>query len=258
MMKEKLKEIIKEAGELLKKGFYSDKDITHKGTKDLVTQYDIAIEEFLISRFTQEFKEFNIIAEESYNMDMVFDNSIIIDPIDGTTNFANGVPHCAISVGVYKDKKPFIGIVYNPILDEIFEATINKGAFKNGKKITVSQEKDFQKSLLSSGFPYSSDSNKEDLNDVLQKLKCILPLCQDLRRFGSASLDLCYVASGMIEGYYEMNLKAWDVSAGIIILNEAGGKVSSLDGSEYKLFEDKYIVASNSYIHDTFIKNLNQ
>jgi myo-inositol-1(or 4)-monophosphatase len=255
-MKQKLKKIIQEAGEILKEGFYSEKEITHKGTKDLVTKYDVAIEKFLIEKFSREFSEFNIIAEESDDGSVEFNDSIIIDPIDGTTNFANGVPHTAISVGVYKDKKPFIGIVYNPILDELFEAQIGCGAFKNGKRISVSNEKIFQKALISSGFPYSSSENKQDLDDVIHKLKTILPLCQDLRRFGSASLDLCYVASGMLEGYYEMNLKAWDVSAGIIIINEAGGKVTGLEGKQYQLFKDKYIVASNGFIHDKLIGNL--
>jgi myo-inositol-1(or 4)-monophosphatase len=256
MNKDRLKEIIKEAGEILKEGFYSEKEISHKGTKDLVTKYDVAIEKFLIEKFSEEFSEFNIIAEESDDGSVEFRDSIIIDPIDGTTNFANGVPHTAISVGVYKNQKPYIGIVYNPILDELFEAEIRKGAFLNGKQISVSTENEFQKALISSGFPYSSSENKDDLDEVIHKLKVILPLCQDIRRFGAASLDICYVAKGMLEGYYEMNLKAWDVSAGIIILSEAGGKFTNIGGDEYKLFEEKYIVASNSKIHKEMLENL--
>lgn len=256
-MKEKLKEIIKEAGKILYEGFYSNKDVTFKAKKDLVTKYDVAVENFLKEAFSKEFKDFNIIAEESDNTNIEFSNSIIIDPIDGTTNFVNGVPHTAISVGVYKDKKPYIGIVYNPILDEMYEAVINKGAYLNGKKIEVSKENDFQRALLATGFPYSSGTNEDDLNDVIKKIKTILPKCQDIRRLGSAAIDLCMVARGTYEGYYEMNLKAWDVSAGIIILSEAGGKISSLDGSSYKLFEDKYIVATNGFIHNDLIKNLN-
>lgn len=256
-MKNKLIEIIKEAGEILKEGFYTKKDVTFKAKKDLVTKYDVGIENFLKEKFSKEFSDFNIIAEESDNSKIEFNNSIIIDPIDGTTNFVNGVPHTAISVGVYKDKKPYIGIVYNPILNELYEAKIGEGAFLNGKRLTVSAENDFQKALISTGFPYTSGTNEDDLNDVIKKIKDILPLCQDIRRLGSASIDLCMVARGTYEGYYEMNLKAWDVSAGILILTEAGGKVSSIDGSEYKLFEDKYIVATNSEIHDSLITNLN-
>ena len=256
-MKKELIKIIKKAGKILKKGYYSNKDVTFKAKKDLVTKYDVAVENYLKKKFSKKFKEFNIIAEESDNTLIEFNNSIIIDPIDGTTNFVNGVPHTAISVGVYKDKKPYLAIVYNPILDELYEAKIGKGAYLNGKKLEVSKEENFQKALIATGFPYSSGTNSDDLNDVIKKLKDILPLCQEIRRLGSASIDLCMVAKGTFEGYYEMNLKAWDVSAGILILTEAGGTVSTIDGSEYKLFEDKYIVATNGKIHDELIKNLN-
>ena len=256
-MKKELIKIIKKAGKILKKGYYSNKDVTFKAKKDLVTKYDVAVENYLKKKFSKKFKEFNIIAEESDNTLIEFNNSIIVDPIDGTTNFVNGVPHTAISVGVYKDKKPYLAIVYNPILDELYEAKIGKGAYLNGEKLEVSKEDNFQKALIATGFPYSSGTNSDDLNDVIKKLKDILPLCQDIRRLGSASIDLCMVAKGTFEGYYEMNLKAWDVSAGILILTEAGGTVSTIDGSEYKLFEDKYIVATNGKIHNELIKNLN-
>ncbi|QKJ22011.1 inositol monophosphatase family protein [Poseidonibacter lekithochrous] len=256
-MKEKLIEIVKEAGEILKDGYFSKKDVTFKATKDMVTKYDVAVENFLKKRFLEEFRDFNVIAEESDNTDLEFNNSIIVDPIDGTTNFVNKVPHTCISVGVYKDKKPFIGIVYNPILDELYTAVVGEGAYLNDEKIQVSDENDFQKSLLSTGFPYSNATNQDDLNDVIKKMKDILPRCQDIRRLGSAAIDLCFVARGTYEGYYEMNLKAWDVSAGLIILQEAGGVVTTLDGSDYTLFEDKYIVASNNHIHDELISSLN-
>ncbi len=256
-MKEKLIEIVKEAGEILKDGYFSKKDVTFKATKDMVTKYDVAVENFLKKRFLEEFKDFNVIAEESDNSNLEFNNSIIVDPIDGTTNFVNKVPHTCISVGVYKDKKPFIGVVYNPILNELYTAVVGEGAYLNDEKIQVSDENEFQKSLLSTGFPYSNATNQDDLNDVIKKMKDILPRCQDIRRLGSAAIDLCFVARGTYEGYYEMNLKAWDVSAGLIILQEAGGKVTTLDGSEYTLFEDKYIVASNNHIHDQLISNLN-
>ncbi len=256
-MKKELIKIIKDAGKILKEGFYTDKNISFKAKKDLVTQFDVAVEEYLKKKFSKKFKEFNIIAEESDNTNIEFNNSIIIDPIDGTTNFVNGVPHTAISVGVYKNKKPYLAVVYNPILDELYTAKIGKGAFLNGKKLKVSHEDNFQKSLLGTGFPYTSGTDENDLNDVLKKIKDVLPLCQDLRRLGSASLDLCYVAKGTYEGYYEMNLKPWDVSAGILIVTEAGGQISNINGEEYNLFEDKYLVASNKKIHNEFIKNLN-
>ena len=256
-MKKDLIKIIKKAGKILKEGFYTDKNISFKAKKDLVTEFDVAVEKYLKKRFSKKFKKFNIIAEESDNVNIEFNNSIIIDPIDGTTNFVNGVPHTAISVGVYKNKKPYLAVVYNPILDELYTAKIGKGAYLNGKKLKVSTEDNFQKSLIATGFPYTSGSDENDLNDVVKRIKDVLPLCQDLRRLGSASLDLCYVACGTYEGYYEMNLRAWDVSAGILIVTEAGGNISNINGDEYTLFEDKFLVASNGKIHNEFIKNLN-
>ena len=250
-MEEQLKEIILEAGEIFKEGYYSHKQITHKAIKDLVTKYDIAIEKFLIEKFSKVFTEFNIIAEESDDGTIPFNNSIIIDPIDGTTNFVNKVPHCAISIGIYKEKKPFIGIVYNPILDEYFSAKVGEGAYCNGKKITVSPEKEFSLSLIGTGFPYTSSHNKDDLRFVMTNLERILPVSQDIRRFGSASVDLCMVANGVYEGYYEINLKAWDVAAGIIILNEAGGTVTNHFGKEFNMFKDRCIIATNNKIHNT-------
>lgn len=256
-MQKELIKIIKEAGKILKDGYYSKKEVNFKAKKDLVTKYDLAVENYLKEEFSKVFDKFNIIAEESDNSKLEFKDSIIIDPIDGTTNFVNGVPHTAISVGVYKDKKPYIGVVYNPILDELYTAEVKKGAFLNGVRLKVSSENNFQKSLLSTGFPYTSGTNKNDLDDVVNKLHTILPKCQDIRRLGSASLDLCFVAKGVYEGFYEMNLKAWDVSAGIIILSEAGGISTNINSEPYTLFEDKYIVASNGAIHKEFIEVLN-
>ncbi|RXJ86802.1 inositol monophosphatase family protein [Arcobacter sp. CECT 8985] len=255
-MKKKLIKIIKDASKILVEGYHDNKQIKFKAKKDLVTNYDVAVENYLKEQFLKHFKNFNVIAEESDNKNLEFNNSIIVDPIDGTTNFVNKVPHTAISVGVYKNKKPYIGIVYNPILDELYYAKVKKGAFLNGKKISISKENNFQKSLISTGFPYSNGSCEDDLNMVLKQMKNVLPNCQDIRRLGSAALDLCYVARGTYEGYYEMNLKAWDVSAGIIILKEAGGKVSNEKGKKYTLFKDKYIVATNKKIHKKLLQHL--
>lgn len=256
-MEKELINIVKQAGKIVKEGFSSVKDIKFKAKKDMVTTYDIAVENYLKTKFNIAFPDFNIIAEESDNQNSNFNNSIIVDPIDGTTNFVNGLPHTAISVGVYRNKKPYIGVVYNPILNELFTAKIGEGAYLNGEKIKVSEQEDFQRALIATGFPYSGANNKEDLNDVIKKLNVVLPKCQDIRRYGAASLDLCYLAKGLFQGYYEMNLKAWDVSAGIIILSEAGGEFTNLNGDKYTLFEDKYIVASNKKIHNEFIENLN-
>jgi len=245
-------EIVKEAGEIFKEGFYKGVSISHKGKKDLVTEYDVKVEKFLIEKFSKF--DYSIIAEET--LQEKFENSIIIDPIDGTTNFAHKLPFTAISIGIYEKKLPKYAVVYNPILDELFYAIKGKGAFKNGEKISVSNEKDFQNALISTGFPYSSAENEEDLQWVITKLKHILPRCQDIRRFGSASLDLCYVAEGKFEGFYEINLKPWDVAAGRLIVEEAGGMISNEYGNNYDMFEDRCIVASNGFIHEEFVEIL--
>jgi len=249
---EEFKEIILEAGEIFKEGFYSPKEITLKGKKDLVTEYDVKIEEFL----KEKFKNFgySIIAEESIQEE--FNNSIIIDPIDGTTNFAHQIPHCAISVGVYENKKPKYAFVYNPILNEFYTAIRGDGAYKNSEKINVSKNDYFQRALIGTGFPYSSADNTDDLDLVIKRLHKILPKCQDIRRLGSAALDLCYVAEGKYEGFYEINLKPWDVSAGMLIVKEAGGLVSNGAGKEFDMFNDKCIVASNGLIHKELIQFL--
>jgi len=246
---EEFKEIIIKAGEIFKEGFYSSKEITLKGKKDLVTEYDVKIEEFL----KEKFKNFgySIIAEESVKDE--FNNSIIIDPIDGTTNFAHQIPHCAISIGVYENKKPNFAFVYNPILNEFYTAIAGEGAYKNGVKIQVSRNDYFQRALIATGFPYSSADNTDDLDLVIRRLHKILPKCQDIRRLGSAALDLCYVAEGKYEGFYEINLKPWDVSAGMLIVKEAGGKISNDRGEKYDMFKDKCIVASNSLIHTQLV-----
>ncbi len=243
--------IIKKAGEIFKEGFEKRVEIHSKGIKDLVTDYDIKVEKYLIKEFNK-FNEYTIIAEET--LQERFFNSIIIDPIDGTTNFAHQIPHCAISVGVYENKFPKYAIVYNPILNELYYAKKGEGAYKNGQKIMVSCQDDFQRSLIATGFPYSSAENEKDLKWVVNKLSHILPRCQDIRRLGSAALDLCYVAEGKYEGFYEINLKPWDVSAGMLIVKEAGGIISDAYGNNFNMFEDRCIVASNGLIHEELIE----
>jgi myo-inositol-1(or 4)-monophosphatase len=249
-----IKNVILEAGEIFLEGFYSKKEISLKGKKDLVTQYDIKIENFLKEKLKS--LNYDFIAEESA-ISGKFEKSIIIDPIDGTTNFAHKIPHCAISVGVYENLKPKMAFVYNPVMKEFYWAKKGEGAYLNDKKIRVSNEENFQRALISTGFPYSSAENEDDLKWVVEKIKKVLPRCQDIRRFGSASLDLCYVASGVIDGYYEINLKPWDVAAGILIVEEAGGVVTNSMDYKYDMFEDKCIVATNGLIHEYLVEHLN-
>jgi myo-inositol-1(or 4)-monophosphatase len=229
--------------------------VQYKGTVDLVTEYDVAIEKSLGKSLQEAFPDFEIIGEESTKEITHPKKAIYIDPIDGTTNFIHGLPFCAISVGIWEDGKPVAGVVYNPVLDECFSAELGMGAFLNGKQIYVSKQRDFQQSLIATGFPYTKVKKDKDYEWVLRTIANLLPITRDIRRTGSASIDLCYVACGKFEAYYECNLKPWDVAAGILIVEEALGKLSNEKGEEYTL--DNHIIASsNAFVHSDLLSHI--
>ena len=254
-MMTKLIETVRECKELFLEGYYSHKNVNYKGTVDLVTEYDVAIEKRLTEALHKEFGDFTIVGEESTKEITHPKKAIYIDPIDGTTNFVHGLPFCAISVGVWEDGKPIAGIVYNPVLDECFYAKRGEGAYLNGEKIAVSKQKEFQQSLVSTGFPYTKVEKGEDYDWVLRTMASLLPITRDIRRFGSAAIDICYVAYGKFDAYYECNLKPWDVAAAILILEEAGGRISDEKGRSYSL-GDHIILCSNTLVHDILVKNI--
>lgn len=246
-----LQAVVREAGKLFDEGYFASKEVRFKGTVDLVTEYDVAIERQLTGALKELFPDFMIIGEESHAADVSYPDAIYIDPIDGTTNFVHSLPFCCISVGVYRTYEPWMGVVYNPILNEMFWATKGGGAFFNGTKLEVSKQTDLQQSLIATGFPYTKVDEGEDLEWVMANLRNLLPKCRDIRRFGSAALDLCYVAKGLFDGYYECNLKPWDVAAGQLIVREAGGTVSDGRNEDYRLGEP-ILVASNGLIQEAF------
>jgi len=250
-----MREIIKEAGKLLKEGFEAKKEIHKKGSVDLLTQYDVMIEEFLKPRLQKEYPGFEVVAEESFEGDIASD-AIFIDPIDGTTNFVHHIVYCCVSVGVFKGGKPFEGAVFNPILDEFFYAKRGEGAFLNGQRIAVSDTTKLIDALLATGFPYTKVKKGKDYRFVIDSMASLLPKTRDIRRLGSAAIDLAYVACGRFSGFYEVNLKPWDVAAGILLVEEAGGVVSNHKGEPYR-FGD-IIVASNGHIHQELLKNLGE
>ena len=252
MIREQLINIVLECRELFLDGYHAKKNVHYKGTVDLVTEYDVAVEKRLTISLQKAFPDFVIVGEESTKEITHPTKAIYIDPIDGTTNFVHGLPFCAISVGMWEDAKPLAGVVYNPVLDECFSAERGKGAFLNGDEIHVSKQTDFQQSLIATGFPYTKVQRGEDYEWVLRTMANILPVTRDVRRTGSAAIDLCYVACGKFEAYYECNLKPWDVGAGILIVQEAGGKISDEKGDEYTL--DNHIIASsNGFVHDDLV-----
>jgi len=183
---EPLKQIVFDAGEILKKGFHSKKRVEYKGVVDLVTQYDKECEKFILDRVSDIFTDFTVMAEESYNNKSVesVEKVIYIDPIDGTTNFVHQIPHFAISVGVYINGRGKIAIVYNPILEEMFWAIDGEGAYKNSSRIEVSKQESLQKSLIATGFPYAKVEKGREYEWSVKNISNILPYIQDIRRLG--------------------------------------------------------------------------
>ena len=253
-MLKQISDIVLEAGSIVKEGFYSAKNINHKGEVDLVTDFDIRTENFLKEKLQKVFPSFTIVGEEtSAEGCYPAENVIFIDPIDGTTNFVHGVPFVAVSVGIITDSETKYGVVYNPILDELYSAETGKGAFCNGASLKVSDNASLINSLVATGFPYK----KDNLPYLMKVLEEVLKSTQGIRRAGAASLDLCYTAKGIYDLYYETRLQPWDMAGGIIIVREAGGIVTKLDGRYYDMDDDS-LIASNGLIHKEFLNILNE
>jgi myo-inositol-1(or 4)-monophosphatase len=239
-----IKEIILEAGDIAKKYFrQSDLTIERKSAKDLVTRADKEIEQFVLKKIEQCYPEDSTLGEE-YGSKKGNHRQWIIDPIDGTSSYAQGQPFFSISIGLYSEGEAICGAVYAPILNELFTAEKGKGAFCNGEKISVNDNSDMAQAMLSTGFACL----RSDLQpNNVPFLNVILPKIRDLRRYGSAAMDLCFVASGRLDGYWELNLKPYDVAAGKLILQEAGGIFSNFDGVDDIFSGDT--LATNGLLH---------
>ena len=251
----RLKLIARKAGRIVKEGYHSHKEVTHKDVVDLVTEYDVKTEKYLIAELQKYFPGYTLVGEESHKGGYHYDKAIYIDPIDGTTNFVHGIPHLAISLGVWENGEPTLAVVYNPILEELFWAEKDKGAYCNDTKLTVSTQTNLQNSLIATGFPYAKAHAGIEYHWVINCMTNLLPHIQDIRRLGAAAVDLCYLAQGKVEAFYEIDLKPWDVAAGILVLLEAGGKVSNVHGEKFD-FDDKSIVASNGEVHEQLLEKL--
>lgn len=252
---DRLKQIALEAGEIVKEGYVSHKEVSHKGVVDLVTEFDVKTETFIINQLKEAFPGYTLVGEESHQGNYHYEKAIYIDPIDGTTNFVHGIPHLAISLGVWEAGEPVLAVVYNPILEELFWAVKGEGAYCNGKKLEMSMQDKLQNALIATGFPYAKVNAGIEYHWVIDCMTNLLPHIQDIRRLGAAAVDLCYLAQGKVEAFYEIDLKPWDVAAGILIVQEAGGEVSNVDGERYN-FDDKSIVASNGRVHTQLLTKL--
>ncbi|KAB1441060.1 inositol monophosphatase family protein [Pseudodesulfovibrio senegalensis] len=234
-----------EAGRIIVQNNDKPRSIRYKGRNDLVTDTDIAVEEDLKARLSRLLPESSFLAEETSGSAFLGDLTWVIDPVDGTTNFAHGLPMVATSVGLWSKGQIVLGVVNLPLLGEVFSAALGKGAWMNGESIRVSETRDLDQALIATGFPYAIEEN---IDEVLAQLRAVLPATRGVRRPGAAALDLAYVACGRYDGFYERGLNSWDTSAGVLLVGEAGGNVSRYDGSPYAL-GDADIMASNGHVH---------
>jgi len=244
-------EAARRAGGLLREGFGETHRFRLKTSRvDLVTEYDRRAEELIISTIRENFPEHEVLAEESSGSFRRTGSEYrwLIDPLDGTTNYAHGYPLFAVSIALLQGEEPLLGVVYSPILDELFLAVRRRGATLNGRPIHVSEIADLSRALLSTGFPY--DLERIGLN--LRLFEQFVHRAQAVRRDGSASLDLCYLACGRFDGFWEMDLKPWDIAAGVVIVRESGGKVSDFSGGELDLYGGE-ILASNGRLHERML-----
>lgn len=250
MYKDTLIEAVKAGAREIERYFGGVFTISQKeGINNLVTQADFAAEKAVLEVIKKVFPNDSIVSEESPEVKTDSEYRWIIDPIDGTVNFANGIPICCVSIGIEHKDTMYMGAVYNPLMNELYFAEKGKGAFLNEVEIRVSDCERVIKSCLVTGFPYTYI---QDENGPLQVFERLVTRGIPVRRLGSAAIDLCWVAAGRFDGFYEHQLHAWDSAAGFLIVEEAGGRVSNLKGEKYSPYEFG-IVATNGRIHDELL-----
>jgi myo-inositol-1(or 4)-monophosphatase len=243
----------REAGKIIAEKYGRNVQIKNKGVIDLVTEADLAAEQLIIERISSYYPRHAILAEESGKSVHQSEFKWLIDPLDGTTNFAHGYPCFCVSIALEHEGVLKIGVVYDPLRDELFAAERGEGATLNNKKIRVSETDKIERSLLCTGFPYNiRERGAAFVNHFIN----FLMTAQAVRRDGSAALDLAYVACGRFDGFWEDGLNPWDMAAGILLIEEAGGLVTSFDGSPVNIYRPP-IIASNRLIHDAMMNVLN-
>jgi myo-inositol-1(or 4)-monophosphatase len=235
------------AGKTLKEKFGAVNHIRKKGVIDLVTEADLEAEKAILNIIRHHFPQDHVLAEEAGNQGCSSNRIWLIDPLDGTTNFTHGFPFFAVSIALEIEEQLVLGIVYNPHLEEYFEAVKGSGAFLNRRPIQVSETDTMEDALLATGFPYDIHEHPEA---VLEKFARVIIKAQGVRRPGSAALDLCYVACGRMDGFWEEGLNPWDTAAGAVILSEAGGLLSTFEGSPYTPYKDSIVAANPALMGD--------
>ncbi len=249
-----LRQLLLQAGDRLRKQFGRVKSVHYKAgsVTNLVTNVDRDVEKFIKSQIRKRYPNDSILAEESELEKAHSPQRWIIDPLDGTTNFAHGLSLFCISIGVEMEGDLIAGGVYDPMHDELFFASKGKGATLNGKKIRVSRIEKLEQSLLVTGFPYDIHENPEK---SLPYFNAVIQRAQGLRRLGSAALDICYLAMSRFDGFFEVFLNPWDTAAGCLILREAGGVITDFSGKPFSIYQ-RELAASNGLIHDEMIQVL--
>jgi myo-inositol-1(or 4)-monophosphatase len=239
----------REAGEVLREGFGWQHSVRYKGEVDLVTEVDEQAERVIKEILLGAFPSYGMLAEESGRSSGREDARWIVDPLDGTTNYSHGLPIFAVSIALERAGEMVVGVVHDPMREETYLAERGGGATLNGERIRVSDTNELIQALIATGFPY----DRADMPEALELFGRFAAITRGMRRLGSTALDLCYVAAGRLDGYYERGIWAWDIAAGGLILEEAGGKVTNYRGAGMNL-EGRQIVASNGYLHSAMIE----
>ncbi|MCS7050275.1 MAG: inositol monophosphatase [Thermomicrobium sp.] len=237
------------AGRLLRERLGQVRDIQFKGAVDLVTDVDVASERLIVETIRAAFPDHALLTEEGSGDGALDAPALwVIDPLDGTTNFAHGYPMFCVSIAFVRDGRPHVGVVYQPLLDELFVAERGVGAFLNGDRLAVSPHAELRNALLATGFPYDRDRRRQAL-DAFGRFTLS---ARAIRRDGSAALNLAYVAAGRFDGFWEQELSPWDTAAGVLLVEEAGGRVTDYSGRPYRLGQGT-CVASNGKIHEAML-----
>lgn len=237
------------AGAIQRQRLWEEHDIRFKGEIDLVTEVDRACEDLIVAAIRGAHPGHGILAEEGTRDAGISRHRWIVDPLDGTTNYAHGFPWFCVSIALEIDGEVRLGVIYHPVMDELFTAVKGEGAFVNGRPIRVSSRQPLKQCLLATGFPY--DRTRDNENNFAHFINFQFA-ARAVRRAGAAALDLAYVAAGRLDGYWELKLKPWDVAAGQLLVAEAGGRVTNHAG-EFFAIDDHRILASNGLIHDEML-----
>jgi myo-inositol-1(or 4)-monophosphatase len=249
-----LETLARQAGDILRLGLEQGFEVSFKGEVDLVTEVDHRSEAFLIGEITRQFPSHRIVAEESGITRAEGSCTWFVDPLDGTVNYAHGVPFFAVSIAYHENGQTLLGVVYDPMRDECFSAERGQGAYLNGRRLQVSAQTSLEHSLLVTGFPYDIRTNP---NNNLDHYASFSLRSQAVRRLGSAALDLCYVAAGRFDGFWEIRIKPYDIAAGGLVAEEAGARVTTVLGDTSILHSDTSILAAPPPIHQQMLELLN-